>query len=156
MTDTQKTVTATTTDAPATASNESTAAAPDSQQAAGTETVAENVQGNGHHHGNGNGNGNGGGGRGCCGGHGQGRYNWQDKRRLKMIGAVVLIALVGFMLGRGSAHHRDGHMEGGRHGNPHHQMEFSRGEQAAPSLSTILDGIAASPEQRSKAVELFR
>lgn len=143
MTDSKDT--ATNTEAAATAA---TTAAFDNKQAAGAEAVTEQAHG-------GDGNGNPNAGHGRCGGHGPGRGNWQDKRRLKMIGAVVLIALVGFMLGRGSAHHRGHHMEG-HYGKPHQQMEFARGEQALPSLSTILDGIAATPEQRSKAVELFR
>lgn len=112
----------------------------------------------GQGNGSGNGSGNAGlGGRGSCGGFWSREHKqcqWQGKNRWKVIGAVAAIALVGFMLGRGSAHHHQYH-QGGHHGKSHMTESYS-GAVQSPPLGMILDGIAATPEQRSKAVELFQ
>lgn len=75
------------------------------------------------------------------------------KPRWKLFAAIALIAFVGFILGRGSAHHHNGF----KHHYNHYQQQMSETRQKTPeSLSLILDAIQASPEQRSKAVLLFR
>ncbi|HPE58789.1 MAG: hypothetical protein KDI15_12005 [Thiothrix sp.] len=85
------------------------------------------------------------------------RHDDPDRqRRWKRIGAVILLLFVGFFFGRMSAHHAGDH-GGWKHGR------YERGGYATElrsgypnSMSRILDGIGATPEQREKAVNLFR
>lgn len=76
-------------------------------------------------------------------------------RRWKIFGAVALIALFGFFLGKVSGHH---HCDYGHYGQRFEQQQMQSDARASrsESLSVILDGIEATPEQRSKAVQLFR
>jgi hypothetical protein len=95
-------------------------------------------------------------GRWACGGRGEGGHcHWHGKRRWKRIGAVALIALFGFFIGRASGHHHDAHWQNGHYGQPQ-AMESYGGVTAPQSLGMILDGIGATTEQRAKAVSLFR
>ena len=69
------------------------------------------------------------------------------KRRWKVLVAAFLIGLFGFILGKASyAHHQAQQMQA---------YNYDSAGQRLP-LSMILDGIAATPEQRAKAVELVR
>ncbi|QLQ33408.1 MAG: hypothetical protein HZT40_19410 [Candidatus Thiothrix singaporensis] len=76
-------------------------------------------------------------------------------RRWKIFGAVALIALFGFVLGKASGHH---HCDYGHYGQrfEQQQMQSDASASRSESLSVILDGIEATPQQRSKAVQLFR
>lgn len=68
--------------------------------------------------------------------------------RLKVIGGVVLIFLLGVMAGKGCSHHH------AHHGAMNEQATVVvRGEKPLP-LSAVLDSIQATPEQRAKAADL--
>ena len=89
----------------------------------------------------------------CCGWN---REQWQAKCgnghgkccRFKVIGAVVVIFLLGVMAGKGCSHHH------AHHGAMNEQATvIVRGEKPLP-LSAVLDSIQATPEQRAKAADL--
>lgn len=80
--------------------------------------------------------------------------HWQGKPRWKIFASIALITFIGFTMGRCSANHHDYHQFG--HGYYQQQMQSDARANRSESLSVILDGIEATPEQRSKAVQLFR
>ena len=68
--------------------------------------------------------------------------------RFKVIGAALLIFLLGVMAGKGCAHHQHKH-----HGAMNTQATVVvRGEKPMP-LNAVLDSIQATPEQRAKAAD---
>lgn len=82
-------------------------------------------------------------------------WQWRCGKKKAIVG-IVLIALLAFLAGRGCSHHHEhwrmGHA--GQYGQPTVTQPFNGEVQQMP-LSTVLDGIAATPEQRAKAVELL-
>lgn len=82
------------------------------------------------------------------------RQGWHGHcRRKKAVVGIFLVALLAFFAGRGCSHHHE-HWQMGNAGQPAVTQSVNGAEQQMP-LSTVLDGIAATPEQRAKAVELL-
>lgn len=84
--------------------------------------------------------------------HAQGKHCGDGKRRRKVLIGAVLIGLLGFMLGKGVAHHHE-HWQPSS-AQPSVNMSYEGRGQNLP-LSLVLDGIEATPEQRAKAVNLL-
>lgn len=83
-----------------------------------------------------------------------GGQGWQGHcRKKKAIIGIFLVALLAFFAGRGCSHHHE-HWQMGHAGQPAVTQSFNGEVQQMP-LSTVLDGIAATPEQRAKAVDLL-
>lgn len=87
--------------------------------------------------------------------HPCGPRGWQGRHgKRKMVASVFLLVLLAFFAGRGCSHPHE-HWRMGYGGQPTVTQSFKGAEQQMP-LSTMLDGIAATPEQRAKAVDLLR
>ena len=92
-----------------------------------------------------------------CGGE---HRDWHGKHgkhccKKKAIIGVVAIALLAFFAGKGCSHHHAEHQRMGyMEQQPTVTQSFNGQVQQMP-LSTVLDGIAATPEQRAKAVSLL-
>ena len=86
--------------------------------------------------------------------------DWHGKHgkhccKKKAIIGVVVIALLAFFAGKGCSHHHAEHQRMGyMEQQPTVTQSFNGQVQQMP-LSTVLDGIAATPEQRAKAVSLL-
>ena len=86
--------------------------------------------------------------------------DWHGKHgkhccKKKAIIGVVAIALLAFFAGKGCSHHHAEHQRMGyMEQQPTVTQSFNGQVQQMP-LSTVLDGIAATPEQRAKAVSLL-
>lgn len=73
----------------------------------------------------------------------------------KVVLGVFLITLLAFMAGKGCSHHPHGHWQHrGQAEQPAVTQSYNGHTQQMP-LSMVLDGIAATPEQRAKAVDLL-
>ena len=85
------------------------------------------------------------------------KRDWHGGKRCckkKAILGVVAIALLAFFAGKGCSHHHEEHQRMGYMEQPAVTQSFNGQVQQMP-LSTVLDGIAATPEQRDKAVSLL-
>lgn len=85
------------------------------------------------------------------------KRDWHSGKRCckkKAIIGVVAIALLAFFAGKGCSHHHEEHQRMGYMEQPAVTQSFNGQVQQMP-LSTVLDGIAATPEQRAKAVSLL-
>jgi len=90
------------------------------------------------------------------GGDGQ-PWHWRGKPccKKKAVLGIVVVALLAFFAGKGcSHHHHDGHPRMGQMEQPSVTQSYNGQEQQMP-LSMMLDGIAATPDQRAKAVNLL-
>ena len=72
----------------------------------------------------------------------------------KAILGIVAIALLAFFAGKGCSHHHHEHMRMGQMEQPSVTQSYNGQVQQMP-LSMMLDGIAATPDQRAKAVNLL-
>ncbi len=72
----------------------------------------------------------------------------------KAILGIVAIALLAFFAGKSCSHHHAEHQRMGYMEQPAVTQSFNGQVQQMP-LSTVLDGIAATPDQRAKAVTLL-
>lgn len=83
------------------------------------------------------------------------QHGWNGKHcgKKKVVLGVFLIALLAFMAGKGCSHHH-AHMYMGHAAQPGVTQSYNGQTQQMP-LSMMLDGIAATPEQRAKAVDLL-
>jgi hypothetical protein len=82
--------------------------------------------------------------------HGHGKHCCKKKAIL----GVVAIALLAFFAGKGCSHHHHEHMRMGQMEQPSVTQSYNGQVQQMP-LSMMLDGIAATPDQRAKAVNLL-
>lgn len=84
------------------------------------------------------------------------KSDWHGKHccKRKVLLGVIIIALLSFLAGKGCSHHHDGHMRMGQMEQPNVTQAYNGQVQQMP-LSMVLDGIAATPDQRAKAVNLL-
>ncbi|MGB3918932.1 MAG: hypothetical protein WBL07_15975 [Thiothrix litoralis] len=91
-----------------------------------------------------------------CRSFGGEKGEWHGKRccKRKAILGVVAIALLAFFAGKGCSHHHHEHQRMGYMEQPSVTQSYNGQVQQMP-LSMVLDGIAATPDQRAKAVNLL-
>ncbi|SEA01980.1 hypothetical protein SAMN05660964_00783 [Thiothrix caldifontis] len=82
--------------------------------------------------------------------------DWHGKHccKKKLVLGIIAIALLSFFAGKGCSHHHDKHMRMGHMEQPSVTQAYNGRVQQMP-LSMMLDGIAATPDQRAKAVNLL-